>query len=126
MLTCLNVNAQGCRGIFEGTGYQVDGQTWKVELHYHNDSIIYCDYPSLGCEATWYLKSKTKEEIILNEHVTAGDCDQDVEVHLFRINRRKFKVLYYFRLYDPVNPVAEVILEKERKCVDNLKRNSKT
>lgn len=102
-------------GKWEGVGYQIDGQTWKVELNKDKDKrIIDISYPSLGCSGEWTVVKNEKERVLLKEKITIGAdrCDQGVEIVLTKVNDTHVAVTYFLKSYSE-NAIAHTVLVKQ-------------
>ncbi|QCX39573.1 hypothetical protein FF125_14400 [Aureibaculum algae] len=106
-------------GKWEGTGNQVSGETWEVNLNYTDKEHISIKYPDLSCGGVWTLLKENKKEIVFKENIAYGisNCDQGVEAFVSKINENTIKVEYYLRAYDSINPLAEATLYKSTKKV---------
>jgi hypothetical protein len=103
------------KGTWQGTGNQVDGQTWEVSLDAKNLSKIQIDYPDLDCGGKWKLVRKTENGANLRELLIYGldKCDQNVEVVLSRVSDEQLKVEYFLKSYSE-KAIATAILTRSR------------
>ena len=103
------------KGTWQGTGNQVDGQTWEVSLDATKLSMIQIDYPDLDCGGKWKSVRKTENGANLRELLIYGldKCDQNVEVVLSRVSDEQLKVEYFLKSYSE-KAIATAILTRSR------------
>ncbi len=104
-------------GYWTGTGEQIDGKKWEVVLHIKDDSSIEISYPSFPCSGNWTFEKSAGNLYIFKEKIIEGAdiCDQGCEAHVQKMDKKRLKVTYYLRSYDPHRPIAEVFLQKKEK-----------
>ena len=103
------------QGKWQGTGDQVDGQTWEVSLDASKLFNIQIDYPGLDCGGKWKSVNKSENGANLREVLTYGldKCDQNVEVVLSRVSDEQLKVEYYLKSYSD-KAIATAMLTRSR------------
>ena len=69
-------------GHWQGTGDQIDGKSWQINLDADLAEGIIVTYPSLGCGGSWALIRKNKDQLWFKEQLNYGKrlCDQGVEI----------------------------------------------
>ncbi|MEL6537829.1 MAG: hypothetical protein AAFQ98_20585, partial [Bacteroidota bacterium] len=69
-------------GGWQGTGYQIDGQTWEVQMFADWDTGFEITYPDLSCGGVWDLTNQERLRFFFEETIEYGqdNCDQGVEV----------------------------------------------
>ncbi len=122
VLLTLLIGLSGCaaapkwmKGTWQGTGNQVDGQTWEVSLDATKLSKIQIDYPDLDCGGKWKMVNKTDNGADLRELLTYGldKCDQNVEVVVSRVSDQQIKVEYFLNSYSD-KAIATATLTRSR------------
>lgn len=100
-------------GEWNGTGYQIDGKTWTVELAKQADRLT-IQYPSLGCGGNWKIIKSSKDRIELEETIVEGaeKCDQGCKIVLFKINENQLSVIYFLPSYQK-DAIASLVLTKK-------------
>lgn len=100
-------------GEWSGTGYQIDGNTWSVELRKHDNKLT-IQYPSLGCGGNWKIVNSSAERIELEETIIEGAdiCDQGCKIVLFKITENQLSVIYFLPAYQK-DAIASLILTKK-------------
>lgn len=100
-------------GVWEGMGYQIDGQEWKVVLRANSKNDIIIQYPDLNCGGSWQLISEGNDVLKFKEHITEGvnNCDQGVDITIKKLSETQIKVTFYLKWYSE-NLIAEAILDK--------------
>ena len=82
-------------GTWEGTGYQIDKQTWSV-IFTHAEKKFTISYPSLGCSGWWKLEKAEKTRLLFTENITVNNgCDQGVKVIVTRIDDKNISVSWF-------------------------------
>ena len=101
-------------GSWEGTGTQIDGNTWEVELLAKMSEGYEISYPDLSCGGVWDLTDASMLKIQFRENIEYGqeNCDQGVEVRVKRLSRERIQVTYWIRSMYPDQPIAEAVLRK--------------
>lgn len=99
-------------GTWEGTGYQMDGSTWKIKL-IHSDKRFSVEYPSLGCFGYWTITEKEKSKIFFVKTIQKGSCDQNVKIVVTNIDKKFISIAYFIPDMFPDKDVAFSVLRKE-------------
>ena len=85
------------RGIWEGTGYQIDDQsTWTMQLTAGRRFSI--EYPSLNCGGRWKLVSINAYRARFKEKLDHGQdqCVDNSNVVIQRLNKRQVVFLFSY------------------------------
>ncbi len=100
-------------GEWNGTGYQIDGLTWPIELT-KQSGFINIQYPSLGCSGNWKIKKSSVKRIELQETILEGadKCDQGCKIVLFKISKNQLSVIYFLPTSQK-DAIASLILTKK-------------
>jgi hypothetical protein len=108
-------NTKWLRGTWEGTGNQIDGKTWKIELTVPKGTPISINYPDLSCGGEWGLTKKQFHKAIFSEKIITGlnKCDQGCEIHAKKSGTHEIELVYYLRSFDPEKPIATAKLKKK-------------
>jgi len=69
-------------GTWEGKGYQTNGKTWKVILHYNNQNDIRISYPDFPCNGFWSFDQESSKQIFFNEKIINGQRKWFSEVNI--------------------------------------------
>ena len=86
------------RGVWDGTGYQVDDKsTWAMTLIAHRPTFS-IDYPSLNCGGHWKLISINSSRARFREVLDRGQdkCADKGNVLIQRLNRNQIVFLYSY------------------------------
>ena len=100
-------------GAWAGTGYQIDGQQWWVELEIEESDIL-ISYPDLACSGEWQLDRTSTLSVHGTEVILLGtsNCDQHAEVLVRPLGNQYLLVQYFLRWYHPEEPIATAVLER--------------
>ena len=117
-LLCLLILATSCavpkwmNGSWEGTGNQIDGKTWKVEMVSEAGVGTEVSYPGLNCGGIWDLRDTRILTMEFQEEIEYGTefCDQHVRVVVKKLMGNRIHVKYYLPGIE--GPIAEAILVK--------------
>jgi len=86
------------KGIWEGTGYQIDDQsTWTMRLA-AGARVFSIEYPSLSCGGTWKLISIDAYRARFKEKLDHGQdqCVDNSNVVIQRLNKRQVVFLFSY------------------------------
>ena len=110
-------NSKMLIGNWKGTGNQIDGNKWQVDLKYSDKENISIDYPDLSCGGFWSILKEDKKVIVFKEKIEYGVlyCDQGVEVIVNKIDKNTIQLNFYLRSYDPIKPIADATLYRSIK-----------
>jgi hypothetical protein len=85
-------------GEWGGTGYQLDGQTWPVQLKATNEGIM-VNYPELGCLGNWVLTKRLgPDKMEYSEQIRSGPCDDAVRVVVQEVQPDLLVVSYFLTI----------------------------
>ena len=114
LLLILSCSPKWINGGWQGTGHQIDGQTWEVRFFANLEAGYEIDYPSLVCGGIWEVEDANWHKLSFVESIEYGQdhCDQGVEVTVTRISRTEIEVNYYIRSLYPEQPIATARLNK--------------
>ena len=102
------------KGHWTGTGYQVDGQSWQVDLKVKSSSKMKIDYPDLGCGGSWSVVEVTDSYIYLKEKLDKGQdkCDTGVEIRIDKTSDTQVMATFFLFSYSE-EAVATATLKKD-------------
>ena len=99
-------------GTWEGTGYQIDKQTWIVSFT-HAEKKFTVSYPSLGCSGWWKLEKAEKTRLLFTENITVNNgCDQGAKVIVSRIDDKNISVSWFIPAMFGDQAIAYTVLYK--------------
>lgn len=102
-------------GYWKGTGYQIDGQTWSIELSMEDGDVSpLIRYPSLGCGGKWNISATSKNRLDLSEEITDGKtkCDNGCQITLFKIDDEQIAVVYTLPSFSE-DAIAWAVIKRE-------------
>ncbi|MCE3297303.1 MAG: hypothetical protein K0R65_3017 [Crocinitomicaceae bacterium] len=102
------------KGHWTGTGNQVDGQKWDIDLTVKSASKMKINYPGLGCGGSWSVIEVSDNYIYLKETLKKGSdkCDQGVEIRIDRISDSQATASFFLLSYSET-AVATAVLKKD-------------
>jgi hypothetical protein len=108
-----DVTPEWLQGEWEGTGYQIDGQTWEIILEAEKGEEVVIRYPDLGCSGYWLMEQPGRTKLHFKEQIISGlgVCDQGGDVFVKKINKNKLRLTYYLYSYSQ-EPIAKAVIKR--------------
>lgn len=101
------------QGTWAGTGYQIDGNTWPVEMQ-HIGKRITIAYPSLGCSGWWQIVSINHSNIEFVEHITVNNgCDQGGKIIVSHVDEHNISIAWFLPHLFGNKAIAYTVLHKK-------------
>lgn len=84
-------------GIWKGTGYQLNGDTWKVVLYYNDKNDIRISYLDFPCNGYWSYDRENTKQIFYNEKITKGQHKwiPDIKIVIQKENENIMGVYFF-------------------------------